>query len=281
MRALVDRRINQNIEPVHLSYFLSPLNGTFPSATYDSAYTIRPGITDLSMFFLLPAIKQRNTSIDPFAADYPVRKGDEIVPQYLSVRIRMWLNPDDVEGGLNSNRWSHIHPWVFIGRSKLDKSFADWSDGIRNAALCNTLWEHPENIFGNTPTSTAPPIKMVPGNFNGSNRERVLGRMNRDRLDPYHVWEPRLNRDVPYFFPNAVEGVGVAQVRTHFYEKVFKIPCPKKLYFEQPNDRYPKNWAPFVTIGFNPTNGRQSDNETEDILSTQISAKFVYTDAGS
>ena len=84
MRSLVDARVNKHLETTTIR-----ASGWDPS--HLNFYTLRPAITNLSVFTIIPRIAQATTLDEAVEANTPYRKGIAICPKYCKVRLRLFI----------------------------------------------------------------------------------------------------------------------------------------------------------------------------------------------
>ena len=286
MRALVDKRIDRHLEETSVRYFLKPLDtsGGFPTSNFESAYTLRSEISGLNIFSLLPAIVQRVPGqASNELQNFPRRSGGEIRPKFLQVKIRLWTNPDVALFGSQANRFRELQVYAMIGHSKEFRNVPALK--TNQLAMEKSFWWRPTNPLGAqnlTPTQEDLAITMSATNFDGSESGRLLGQLNTQRFTATHTWQPQINDGVAYGVDpdDPLALAGSVMVKTRFYQKTFNIPVPKTMKYEASSDVYPKAFAPFLAIGFNPMNGRSAAGNNTDNLCMTASCKFTYTDAG-
>lgn len=270
MRALVDRRINRKLEPIHLRYSLTvPTTGAG-----DNAYTLRNEISGLSMIPILPMIKSAASSQEPWIPDAPFRRGNEIQPKYMYLKIRLYVDAGDTTAGASAGDRCAIQPVVFVGYDKEIRSYDP--GGLQD--VINNFWTSWANN-GQYPTSVNAGSEAYDADkFRGSRAQFMHGQLNRKRLVPYLYKTPVLKRDLGYTYGDLTAG-GAGYAGNFLPEVTYnvKIPLPSTMKYDA-DAYYPSNVKfPLLAVGFTYMNGAPPSQEAP--LRMETSVHFCYTDA--
>lgn len=269
MRSLVDARVNQHLETRTVKASLWPqASGT--------SMNFANHIDDMSVATIIPRIRQAQTTAALGEADVPYRVGNEICPKYCSVRIRLWVNPNDTVVGASAGDRCMIQPYLFVGTHRARKQYD---------VLTQNNWDCLQDFWRGNQTfaTTDDPALNGMGEatmFTGERGDFTQGTLNRDKFSPvkggvktFALCRP-LGWQLPTMGAAASGGLTIPYVGREFN---FKIPMPQKLKYTDNNSEYPANYCPFVAVGFTYMNGAPASLEKPLLAESQVT--FVYTDA--
>lgn len=270
MATLVDRRVMKKLETKELRYMLFE-----PTAGAGStAYTLRNEISPLSIMPLLCKITQPDSNTEPLA-NSPFRNGNAIHPVSLQVRVKLYIKSDETPQGLGAADRGAIQPYLFVGHNK----------NIRNnVQLAENNFETTIPFFwrGTDQESTQqnPASAGISQEFTGERQQFIVGRLNTTLLRPIKggVKSPVMTREVGYYQnPVASEGGGGFSNKHVERNYIFNVPVPKKLRYNQNDDEFPDNFAPFLACGFTYVGGADASSEAPLRIETNVT--FRYKDA--
>lgn len=267
MRTLVDRRVNKHLETKELRYML----WTPTAGAGSTAYTLRNEISDLSIKPLLCPISQ---SDDPIA-NSPYRLGNVIHPVSLEVRVKLYLKADETPQGSGAADRGAIQPYLFVGFNKNVRDTKDLTADNYATTIAN-FWRRSDGIS----TQEDPKDAGNSGTFDGDRYTFINGRLNTSILRPvkHGVKQPVMIRPVG-FYQNPVPSEGGGGFATEHEERNYtiKVPCPKRLKFNNNDSDFPENFAPFLACGFTYVGGAEASIQAP--LRIETSVRFLYKDA--
>jgi len=270
MRSLVDARVNLHLETRTVKASLwPPVKGT--------SYNFANAISDVSVATIIPRIKQAQSPEQLANASVPFREGNQICPKYCSLRIRLWVDPNDTTYGIGAGDRCMIQPYLFVGTHR---SLKDYDSLTENNWECLEQFWRDQGGFVTT-DDPSPGGLGNSGLFTGERGVFVQGCLNREKFSPITGgvktfmmnrplgWSVNTNQD-----PSAGAGFTIPYVGRDF---TFKIPMPKVLKYDKNDAEYPANYCPFVAVGFTYHNGAPPSDEKPLLCESQVT--FTFTDA--